>query len=149
MLFARLILLVLATTLICDDSLGVEPNDRIDQVLAVMVKMNEKVDVLTGKMNSMEETVADVKKQVEKVDNDVLYNTWKFVGSGFYASHDDQVQKSVYTMKECLEFCQSKRMSDGGEWNGVVWNERNGNCWCEKNDRGHREHSDYQHFRAQ
>ena len=70
-----LILLVLATTLICDDSLGGEPNDRIDQVLAVMVKM-------AAKMNDMEKTIDDVKKQVEKVDSDVNNGVfgYKFVG---------------------------------------------------------------------
>ena len=67
----RLILLVLAATLICDDSLGSEPNDRRDEILAVMIKMNDKVDVLTGKVNGMEETVGDIKKQVGEVTKEV------------------------------------------------------------------------------
>ena len=103
MLSVRLIFTVLATTLICDDSLGVEPNDRIDQVLAEIVRMNKNVVTLTDKVNGIEKTVngiednvddvikkeeelekqvSDVKKQVEKVDSDVIYNTWKFVGKG-------------------------------------------------------------------
>ena len=86
---------------------------------------------------------------MEKVDSDVLYNTWKFVGRGDEGSHDGQVYKGPTTLKECLEFCQAKRMSDGGEWNGVVWDVSNRTCFCEKNDRGHREDSDYLHFRAQ
>ena len=40
--------------------LGGETNDRIDQVLAVMIKMNDKVDVLTGKVNGIEETVQTI-----------------------------------------------------------------------------------------
>ena len=164
MLSARLILLVSATNLICDDSLGGEPNDKIDQVLAVMVKMSENVETLKNKVNGMEkkvngieETVSDVKKQinvvdakVEKVDTDVIrYNTWKFVDRGHPESADDYVYKAGTTMKECLEFCQTKRMKDGGEWNGVVWHESSRQCYCEKNDRGHQEDSDWLHFRAQ
>ena len=48
----RLILLVLTTTLmICDYSLGGEPNDdRIAQILAVMMKMNYKVMKINDKV---------------------------------------------------------------------------------------------------
>ena len=216
----RLILLVLATTLICVDSFGGTPNDRIDEVLAVIMDMNRNVKTLTDKVNGMEETVhtisemedataehvakledkvddvtkqvgdvtkqvgdvtkqvgdvtkqvGDVTKQVgevenqvgevktqinvvdekvEKVDSDVIqYNTWKFVGRGYEGSHDEEVDKDGTTMKECLELCRNKRMSDGGEWDGVVWYVPNGRCWCQKNDRGHREQSNYLHFRAQ
>ena len=149
----RLILLVFATTLICGDSLGGEPNDRIDQVLAEMVKMNDKVDALTGKVNGMEKTIT---KQVEKVDSNVLqYITWffgykyKFVGKGYDASHSDQVGVGVTTLKECLQWCQKKRTRDGSDWNGVKWYESNGHCSCVKKDRGHEEVSGCLHFRAQ
>ena len=175
MLFVRLILLVFATTLICDDSFGGEPNDRIDQVLAVMIKMNDKVDALTGKVNGIEETVQmleekvdDVTKQVgnvtkqinvidkkvDKVDSDVISKTWllgyKMVGVGSTGKRDDSVHKFGTTMKECLEWCQTKRIIDGGEWNGVVWHVPSGTCVCNKNDHGHyRRGSDSLHFRAQ
>ena len=158
MLSARLILLVLATTLICNDSLGGEPNDRIDQVLAVMMKMNEKIDVLAGKVNDIEETVGDVKKQVNAVDKkleivdiEVKYNTdtWEFVGKGHQGSHEEKLfYKNNTTVRDCLSYCYRKRRHDGGRWNGAVWGGAGGGCWCEKNDRGHVEASDYLHFKA-
>ena len=40
-------------------------------------------------------------------------------------------------------------MIDGDGWDGVVWMESTGNCWCQKNDRDHTELSDRLHFRAQ
>ena len=100
MLSVRLMLLVLATNLIFGDSLGFEPNDRIDQVLAVMMRMESKVDVLEKKMNGMEETVhtisnqiSSVEKKVEKADSDVIQYTlflgYKFVGRGWEGSKDD------------------------------------------------------------
>ena len=177
MLSARLILLVSATNLICDDSLGGEPNDKIDQVLAEIVRMNKNLVTLTNKVNGVEKKVdgiedkvddvikkegelenqvndvtkqvGEVKKQVEKVDNDVIYNRWKFVGRGWAGAYDDEVGKPSTTMKECVEFCQTKRSSDGDTWNAVAWRVSNGHCYCEKNDRGHHEDSEYLHFRAQ
>ena len=143
MLCVRLILLVLATTLICDDSLGVELNDRIDQVLSVIMKMNYKVDVLTGKVNRMEKTVHTISENTGLLG-------YKLVGRGWEGSHDDEVQhKGVTTMKECLELCHTKRLVDGGEWNGVTWKVSSGTCYCEKNDRGHIEYSGSLHFRTQ
>ena len=180
MLSVRLIFLVFAIALICEDSLGGDLNDRIDQVLAVMVRINKNVETLTDKVNGMEQKVNGVTKQVgevtkqvgdikkhmdsgisdvkneiniidakvEKVDNDVLYNTWKFVGRGYEVSVDSMVRKDGTTMKECLKWCQTKRMGDGGEWNGVIWYEPNG-CRCNKNDRGHEVMPGCLHFRAQ
>ena len=121
MLSVRLIFTVLATTLICDDSLGGEPNDRTGQVLAEIVRMNKNV----------------------------IYNRWKFVGRGWAGAYNDEVGKPSTTMKECVEFCQTKRSSDGDAWNAVAWRVPNGHCYCEKNDRGHHEDSEYLHFRAQ
>ena len=91
-----------------------------------------------------------VDKKVEKVDSDVVqYNTWVFVGNGYQGSDYGQVYKVVKTLKECLEWCQTKRMSDGVEWNGVAWFEPSGGCGCHKNDLGHTESSYHLHFRAQ
>ena len=190
--------------------LGGETNDRIDQVLAVMETLTDKISGMEKKVNGIEETVQtisdmedataehvakledkvddvikkegehfgdvtkkvddvtkqvgvvtkkvrdlskqidNVKKQVKKVDSDVIYSTWKFVGRGWQLSHEAEFYKDgTTTLKECLEFCQTKRMSDGGEWNGVTWNEPTGTCCCEKNDRGHVEVSYSLHFRAQ
>ena len=184
MLSVRLILLVLAT-LICDLSLGGEANDMMDKVLAEMLKMNDKVDVLTDKVdvltkkvNGMEETdqtistmevktakqvakledkeievkneINIIDKKVEKVDSEVLYyNTWLLFGMGQEGSHTDEVSKDGTTLKECLEFCHTKRTRDGGEWDGVVWRVYDGKCYCEKSDQGHVELTGYLHFIAQ
>ena len=118
--------------------------------------VTKQVGEVTKQVGDVTKQLGEVKKQinvvdakVEKVDSDVLYNTWKFVGRGFEGSHEAEVGKVDTTLKECLEFCQTKRMSDGGEWNGVTWVVSTGICFCEKNDRGHGEDSHYLHFRAQ
>ena len=145
MFSARLIFLVAAISLICHDfTLGEEPNeDRIGAILSAIEALTVKVDGMEKKMNGIE-------KKVDKVDSDVMhYNTWKFVGRGFEESHDDIVNKYPTTKEECLEFCQTKRMSDGGEWNGVVWFVSTRGCLCVKNDGGHHKDSGALHFRAQ
>ena len=75
---------------------------------------------------------------------------YKFIGVGWYESNDEQnYYKEGTTMKECLEYCQVKRVSEGGEWNGVRWRVSDGLCSCVKNDQGHEDVSDWLHFRAQ
>ena len=141
----RLIFLAMAISLICHDiTLGEEPNeDRIGAILSA-------IEVLTVKVDGMEKKMNGIEKKVDKVDSDVMhYNTWKFVGRGFEESHGDLVQKLTTTKEECLEWCQTKRMSDGVEWNGVAWFEPSGGCGCHKNDLGHTESSYHLHFRAQ
>ena len=119
--------------------------------------IENKVDDVVKQVGEVTKQVGEVKKQinvvdakVEKVDSDVIqYNTWKFVGRGWQGSSDEHVFKRGIKMKEYLEFCHTKRMKDGGVWNGVVWYEPNGDCYCHKNDHGHHEDSNHLHFRAQ
>ena len=104
----------------------------------------------------MDSGISDVKNQINVVDKKVekvIYNTgilgYKFVGKGYQEKYDAEVYKDGITLKECLEYCQIKRMSDGVEWNGVNWRASDGFCWCMKNDRGNRpDMSDWLHFRA-
>ena len=77
------------------------------------------------------EHFGDVSKQINAVDAKVekvsssVHNTWllgyRFVGKGAEGSSDGSVYmpyKSGSTIKECFEFCQTKRMQDRAE--GVV-----------------------------
>ena len=124
---------------------GIE--NKVDDVIK---KEGEHFGDVTKEIGEVTKQINVVDAKVEKVDNDVIYNTWKFVGRGTEGSYDAEVyHKAGTTMKECLEFCQTKRIIDGGEWNGVVWVVSSGEYWCEKNDRGHSERSDFLHFRAQ
>ena len=63
----RLILLVLATTLVCNSSLGGEPkNDKIDDILDFLVRMRISVDTLTDKVSGIEETVHTISVMEDK-----------------------------------------------------------------------------------
>ena len=154
----------------------VKMNDKVDVLTKKVNGMEETVqtiskmeDKLEDKVDGVTKQVGDIKKQmdsgisdvkneisvidkkVEKVDSDVIrHNSWDFVfvGRGYEVSHDEEVSKDDTTMKECLKWCQTKRMKDGVEWNGVVWEVYDGKCHCEKNDRGHREVRDYLHFKV-
>ena len=118
----RLILLVFATTLTCDNSLGGEPNDRISEILAVMAKINENVDGLKGKVNGIEKTVSKLEDKVDGITKEISevgvekINGYKFVGKGLYKTHDTHFYKEHTTMKGCLEYCQFQRLKLGSEW---------------------------------
>ena len=108
MFLARLILLVLATILICNDfTVGGETNDRIDVVLTELIKMNKNVEHLSDKVglveqsvqavsnaeNATAEHVARLEAKIEAVDQNVEFfatSVWKFVGRGVFGSHHEQ-----------------------------------------------------------
>ena len=63
----RLILLVLATTLVSNSSLGGEAkNDKIDDILDFLVNMRNSVDTLTDKVSGIEETVHTISVMEDK-----------------------------------------------------------------------------------
>ena len=133
---------------------GIE--NKVDEVIKKEGELEIHVGDVTKQVGEVKTQVSDVKneinavdKKVEKMKSEVLYNTWKFVGRGQEQIYDDQVGKDGTTLKECLELCQKKRISDGVEWNGVTWCVPHRWCYCNKNDRGHSENSRWLHFRAQ
>ena len=133
-----------------------EVTTQVGDVTKQVGEVKTHVGDVTKQVGDVTKQVGDVKKQinvvdkkVEKMKSEVLYNTWKFVGRGQEQIYDDKVGKDHTTLKECLELCQTKRMSDGVEWNGVVWRVSSGRCFCEKNDIGHYEDANYLHYKAQ
>lgn len=93
-----------------------------------------------------------VEAKVEKVDSDVLYLGYQYIGVGIDRTRDDaSVVNYGTTVQECLQILHDKRMSDSTTWNGVVWRTTDGCCEIHKNDRGHRLDSwpDWLHFRAE
>ena len=40
------------------------------------------------------------------------------------------------TLSKCYQRCEGKHSADH-QWNGFIWNPSNGDCYCEKNDKGH------------
>ena len=130
-------------------------NDHVASVKNQVAVVKNQVAAVQNQVSAAQNAISDVRGKLEKVDNDVIHNTWllgwSFVGWGTDESNDEQHwYKDGTTLKECIEFCQIDRSFRSGEFNGVVWGvDAGGRCFCQKNDRGHRTNYDWLHFRAQ
>ena len=122
-----------------------EVKTQVSDVTTQVGEVTKQISNVTNQINVVDEKVGKVKSDVKFFSTSV----WKFVGKGVEGSHDDAVKKWDTTMIECMELCQTIRMSDGGAWNGVMWYVSDRTSYCVKNDRGHREYSGSLHFRAQ
>ena len=92
--------------------------------------------------------VADVQFQLTGGMAGVSMSGWKYLGRGLYKNIDGSSEKSGITFLECLKWCEDKR-AGYKSWNGVLWDPRDKDCECLKNDRGHRcrGYTNYMHFR--
>ena len=136
---------------------GESPNDRISTILAVMTSISERVDKLVGKVGNMESKVNNIDHmeqltaekvskmedridsidtKMDKVEQDVKMNGWMYLGRGYMIGGPVQESgTSGTTLSRCCQICEEKHSADH-QWNGFIWRPSNGECWCEKNDKG-------------
>ena len=104
-----------------------------------------------AQVSSFISQIGQLETKVDNVDDYVVLSwlPWKFIGHGYQGSYSDFVSKYTATLQECVAFCAKKRQDSGAAWNGLDWDLRGGECFCNENDVGHTKFSNSLHFRIQ
>ena len=117
------------------------------QISEIKSDMKTQIDSIKSK----------VKTQIDEIRKD-LKNTgaaatgrypfaWKYMGRG-WGSYSSRIHTRT-TFQHCMDFCESKRSTDGSEWNGMWWKTDSGYCGCTLRDRGHNPDPLYMHFKIE
>ena len=110
----------------------------------------QKEGEMANQMEEMNSTMNALDTKVEKIDNLIYLRGWRYYGHGIQDSTTGDVYKEHTTFAQCVEMCNLKRATDGTTWNGMVWKEKNGECDCLQNDKGHdTSHPNFIHFKAE
>ena len=123
-----------------------------------MTSISERVDKLVGKvgnveskMSKMDARMDSMETKMDKVDQDVKMNGWKYLGRGYMIGGIvEESGQGLQTLSQCCQICEDEHSADH-QWNGFLWVPSNGQCFCEKNDKGHdpTTGTGYMHFMKQ
>ena len=94
---------------------GIETKKEIEQVVKQNVEMKNTMDMVFR-----------------------LSSGWKFYGRGISDRYESEIDQSPLTFTQCEQLCQQQRLTQGEDWNGMMWHSHSGLCYCLKNDKGHR-----------
>jgi len=122
-------------------SLQSESESRKSAINVVKTSLERKTSAVTSRVADLE---TDQKYAIQTYFSK---HKIRFMGMGYYGNYQDRIDKSGCGLKECGDWCITKRREEGSAWNGFFYRTYDKDCGCLKGltgFTGHPQHILYQ-----